>query len=153
MKNYKIETFRRSLKVAVCLAFMYYALVLFSKVIVATMQSDQRRSLFFIAKNALVAVRSCRVIAWQKLRSRAIFRRDSRRCNFFIDNTAISVYSSFRQRKNRQRLQSLAVKVKPKYQIKNIKNIKSNNVLYIIRKAVGAAERNLPRLYYIYPRR
>lgn len=150
MKNSTIEMFRRSLKIAVCLGFMYYVLVLFSKAIVATMQDDQRRSFFFIAKNASVVVLSCRVVAWQKLRSRAIFRRDSRRCNFFIDNTAISVYSSFRQRKNRQRLQSLAVKVKPKYQIKNIK---SNNVLYIIRKAVGAAERNLPRLYYIYPRR
>lgn len=150
MKNSTIEMFRRSLKIVVCLGFMYYVLVLFSKAIVSTMQDDQRRSFFFIAKNASVVVLSCRVVACQKLRSRAIFRRDSRRCNFSIDNTAISVYSSFRQRKNRQRLQSLAVKVKPKYQIKNIK---SNNVLYIIRKAVGAAERNLPRLYYIYPRR
>ena len=37
MKNYTIEMFRGSLKVAVCLGFMYYAVVLFSKAIVATM--------------------------------------------------------------------------------------------------------------------
>lgn len=37
MKNSTIEMFRRSLKIVVCLGFMYYVLVLFSKAIVATM--------------------------------------------------------------------------------------------------------------------
>ena len=37
MKNYTIEMFRGSLKVAVYLGIMYYVLVLFSRAIAATM--------------------------------------------------------------------------------------------------------------------